>query len=75
MEWKSIPTAGGAHYVAFSPDEHYAFVQNSFVNLPEMNDGSITVIDLEKGEKIGSIDTLKRQGLNPNSIALLPAKP
>jgi DNA-binding beta-propeller fold protein YncE len=72
--WKSIPTAGGAHHVAFSPDEHYAFVQNSFVNLPEMNDGSISLIDLEKGEKIGSIDTLKRQGLNPNSIALLPAK-
>jgi DNA-binding beta-propeller fold protein YncE len=72
--WKSIPTAGGAHHVAISPDEHYAFVQNSFVNLPEMNDGSISVIDVEKGEKIGSIDTLKHQGLNPNSIVLLPSK-
>jgi len=69
---KSIPTAGGAHHVAFTPDERYAFVQNSFINLPGMSDGSVTVIDLAKGEVIKSMDTLKHQGLNPNSIVLLP---
>jgi hypothetical protein len=69
---KAIPTAGGAHHVVLSPDEHYAFVQNSFLNLPEMDDGSINVIDLEKLEKIETIDTLKDQGLNPNCIVLLP---
>jgi 6-phosphogluconolactonase (cycloisomerase 2 family) len=69
---RSIPTAGGAHHVAFSPDERYAFVQNSFLNLPEMNDGSISVIDLQTNERIASIDTLKNQGLNPNCIVLLP---
>lgn len=69
---KAIPTAGGAHHVVLSPDEHYAFVQNSFLNLPEMDDGSISVIDLEKFEKIASIDTLKDQGFNPNCIVLLP---
>lgn len=69
---KSIPTAGGAHHVVFSPDERYAFVQNSFLNLPAMDDGSISVIDLQKLEKVASIDTLKNQGLNPNSIILLP---
>ena len=69
---KSIATAGGGHHVALSPDERYAFVQNSLLNLPGMSDGSITVIDLEKGEAIASIDTLKSQGLNPNSIVLLP---
>jgi hypothetical protein len=69
---KAIPTAGGAHHVVLSPDEHYAFVQNSFLNLPEMDDGSINVIDLEKLEKIATIDTLKDQGLNPNCIVLLP---
>lgn len=69
---KAIPTAGGAHHVVLSPDERYAFVQNSFLNLPEMDDGSISVIDLEKFEKIATIDTLKEQGFNPNCIVLLP---
>jgi len=69
---KSIPTAGGAHHVAFTPDEKLAFVQNSLLNLPGMSDGSITVIDLAKSEAIGSIDTFKNQGLNPNMIVLLP---
>lgn len=69
---KAIPTAGGAHHVAFSPDERYAFVQNSFLNLPDMNDGSITVVDLVKLEKKSTIDTLKKQGFNPNCIVLLP---
>ena len=69
---KSIPTAEGAHHVAITKDEKLAFVQNSLLNLPGMSDGSITIIDLAKGEAIGSIDTLKDQGFNPNSIVLLP---
>jgi DNA-binding beta-propeller fold protein YncE len=69
---KSIPTAGGAHHVAFTKDGRYAFVQNNLLNLPGMNDGSITVIDLKKGEAVKSMDTLKNQGLNPNLIVLLP---
>jgi len=33
------------------PDERYLFVQNSLLNLEGMSDGSITVIDLTKGER------------------------
>jgi hypothetical protein len=55
-----------------SPDERYLFVPNSFLNLEGMSDGSITVIDLKKGKGVGSIDTLKAQGFNPNCIMLLP---
>ncbi len=69
---KSIPTAAGAHHVVFSPDEHYAIVENNFLNLPDMNDGSLTVIDMTTFEKVASIDTLKKQGLLPNSIILMP---
>lgn len=69
---KSIATAGGSHHVVFSPDEQYAIVQNSFLNLPEMSDGSISVIDLKSQEKIASIDVFKNQGLNPNSIIMMP---
>ena len=69
---KSLPAAEGAHHVAFTKDGRYAFVQNALLNLPGMSDGSITVIDLRKEEVIGSIDTLKDQGYNPNLIVLLP---
>jgi DNA-binding beta-propeller fold protein YncE len=69
---KTIATAEGAHHVAYTKDGKLAFVQNSFINLPGMNDGSISVVDLAKGEVVASVDTLKEQGFAPNSIVLLP---
>jgi len=69
---KPIATAGGAHHTVLSPDERYLFVQNSFLNLEGMNDGSITVIDLKSDQVVGSIDTLKSAGFNPNCIMPLP---
>ncbi len=69
---KTLPAAEGAHHVAFTKDWRYAFVQNSFLNLPGMSDGSITVIDLKAETVVGNIDTLKSEGFNPNSIVLLP---
>jgi DNA-binding beta-propeller fold protein YncE len=69
---KTIPAGGGAHHVAITKDERYGFVQNALLNLPKMNDGSVTVIDLKKGEAVASMDTLKNAGFNPNSIVLLP---
>lgn len=69
---KSIAAAEGAHHVAITADDHYAFVQNALLNLPGMSDGSVTVIDMQKGEQIGSIETLKNAGFNPNCIVLLP---
>jgi DNA-binding beta-propeller fold protein YncE len=70
---KAIPAAPGAHHLVLSPDEQYLFVQNSLLNLPGISDGSITVIDVTKGEAIASVDTLKNQGFNPNCIVLPPA--
>ena len=58
-----------------SPDERYLFVQNSFLNLDGISDGSITVIDLKVDTVLGSIDTLKALGFNPNCIMLLPNQP
>lgn len=70
---QAIPAAPGAHHTVLSPDEHYLFVQNSLLNLDGISDGSITVIDLKQGGRVmGSIDTLKAQGFNPNCIMLLP---
>ena len=69
---KAIPTAPGAHHVVFSPDERYAFVQNSLLSLPNMSDGSITVVDLQNFTVKTSIDTFKNRGLNPNCIVMMP---
>jgi DNA-binding beta-propeller fold protein YncE len=69
---KAIPAAPGAHHTVLSPDERYLFVQNSLLNLEGISDGSITVIDLKKDTVLGSIDTLKAHGFNPNCIMLLP---
>ncbi|MDP3089121.1 MAG: YncE family protein [Nitrospira sp.] len=69
---KTIAAAAGAHHSVLSPDERYLFVQNSLLNLDGLSDGSITVIDLKNDTVLGSIDTLKAQGFNPNCIMLLP---
>ncbi len=69
---KTLAAAEGAHHIAITKDERLAFVQNALLNLPGLSDGSITVVDLQKNEVVGSIDTLKEQGYNPNSIVLLP---
>ncbi len=69
---QSIPTAEGAHHVAFTKDMKLGFVQNSLLNLPGLSDGSVTVVDFEKGAAIASMDTLKNDGFNPNCIVLLP---
>ena len=68
---KTLDTAGGAHHVAYTADGRYAFVQNSFINLPGMSDGSISIVDLKSREVIKSWDTLKNDGFNPNCLVLL----
>jgi len=69
---KSIATAEGAHHVAFTKDGRYAFVQNALLNLPGMSDGSVTIVDLKQEKVVGSMDSLKNKGFNPNSMVLLP---
>jgi len=68
----SVAAAGGAHHVGFTKDFRLGFVQNSLLNLPDMSDGSVTVVDLETGTAIASMDALKEAGYNPNSLVLLP---
>ena len=42
------------------------------INLPGMSDGSVTIVDLKTEAVVGSMDTLKLKGFNPNSMVLLP---
>jgi len=69
---KTLPTAEGAHHVGFTKDGRYAIVQNSFINLPGMSDGALTVVNRKDHSLVSSIDTFKKNGWAPNSIVLLP---
>ena len=69
---KTLEAGEGAHHVAYTKDGRYAYVQNSFINLPGMSEGSITVVDLESKTVIDTIDTFIENGLNPNCMVLLP---
>ena len=69
---KTIKLAEGARQAALSRDGKYIFIQNSYLNLPGMSDGTITVVEQSSLKVVGSMNILKDQGLNPNSIILLP---
>jgi hypothetical protein len=40
--------------------------------LPEMDDGSVSVIDMDRNKVIATVDVLKNRGLNPNCIMPMP---
>ncbi len=69
---KTLEAGEGAHHVAYTKDGRYAYVQNSFLNLPGMSAGSITVVDLKSKTVIDTIETFVDNGLNPNCMVLLP---
>ncbi len=69
---KSLDAGEGAHHVAFTKDGRYAWVQNSFINLPGMSEGSISVVDMKSLTVIDTINTFVENGFNPNCIVLLP---
>ena len=70
-----MPAWPAAHHPDFSADERYLFMQDSLLYLPRISDGSVTVIDVAKGEPIASMETLGKQGLDPGCLVLLPRRP
>jgi hypothetical protein len=69
---KTLEAGEGAHHVGYTKDGRYAFVQNSFINLPGMSEGSISVVDLGSKTVIDTIETFIENGFNPNCVVLLP---
>ena len=47
---KTLDTTGGAHHIAFTQDGQYAFVQYSLINLPGMNDGLVSIEDMQNAK-------------------------
>lgn len=71
----AVATAAGAHHMAFSEDGRLGYVQNGLMNLEGVNDGSITLVDLQTLEAVGSIDTFKEAGFTVNMIEGMPDDP
>ncbi|MGH8496561.1 MAG: YncE family protein [Gammaproteobacteria bacterium] len=69
---KTVEAGEGAHHVAFDKEGRYAWVQNSFINLPGMSEGSITTVNLADRTVMDTITTFQDNGFNPNCIVLLP---
>ncbi len=69
---KTLEAGEGAHHVAFDKAGRYAWVQNSFINLPGMSEGSITTVNLADRTVLDTITTFQNNGFNPNCIVLLP---
>lgn len=69
---KTLDEGEGAHHVAFAKDGRYAWVQNSFINLPGMSEGSISVVDMQSLTVVDTINTFIENGFNPNCMVLLP---
>lgn len=69
---KTLDAGEGAHHVAFDKMGRYAWVQNSFINLPGMSEGSITLVNLADRTVMDTITTFADSGFNPNCIVLLP---
>jgi DNA-binding beta-propeller fold protein YncE len=60
---RTLPAEPGAHHVMFSKDDQYMFVQNNLLNLDGLNSGTISVVDLNTGNLVATIDDLVEKGM------------
>lgn len=68
---RTLDADQGAHHMVFfkmKSGREVVAVQNNLLNLPNLNSGTITVVDLLTGEKLGTVDLRNRYGILPESI-------
>jgi hypothetical protein len=68
---KTLPANKGAHHMAFFKTKSgraVVAIQNNLLNLPELNSGTIDVVDILTGEKMASVDMRNKYQLLPESI-------
>ncbi len=68
---RTLPAQPGAHHVLFSTDGQYMFVQNNLLNLDGLNSGTISIVDLNSGSLVATIDDLVDQGMMIESLDLI----
>ncbi|WP_313092201.1 hypothetical protein [Chryseobacterium flavum] len=68
---KTFKADKGAHHMAFfktRSGKEVVAVQNNLLNLPNLNSGTISVIEIETGKTLGTVDLRARYGILPESI-------
>ncbi|MBC9928880.1 YncE family protein [Chitinophaga qingshengii] len=68
---RTLPADKGAHHMAFfktKSGRSVVAVQNNLLNLPDLNAGTIDVVDINTGEKLGTVDMRNKYQLLPESI-------
>jgi DNA-binding beta-propeller fold protein YncE len=68
---KTLNADKGAHHMAFfktKSGKEVVAIQNNLLNLPNLNSGTINVVDIHTGETLGTVDLRTRYGMLPESI-------
>ncbi|MCW3466449.1 hypothetical protein [Chitinophaga nivalis] len=68
---KTLPANKGAHHMAFfktKSGRSVVAIQNNLLNLPDLNAGTIDLVDVNTGEMLGRVDMRNKYGLLPESI-------
>ncbi|REC47717.1 YncE family protein [Chryseobacterium pennipullorum] len=68
---KTFTADKGAHHMAFfktRSGKEVVAVQNNLLNIPDLNSGTISIIELSTGKKLGTVDLRARYGMLPESI-------
>lgn len=68
---RTLDADEGAHHMVFfktKSGRDVVVVQNNLLNFPNLNSGTITVVDVKTGEKRGKVDLRNRYSILPESI-------
>lgn len=68
---KTLTADKGAHHMVFfktKKGKEVVAVQNNLLNIPNLNSGTITVIEIETGKTLGTVDLRTKYGILPESI-------
>jgi hypothetical protein len=68
---KTLTADKGAHHMVFfktKKGKEVVAVQNNLLNIPNLNSGTISVIEIETGKTLGTIDLRTKYGILPESI-------
>lgn len=68
---KTLTADKGAHHMVFfktKKGKEVVAVQNNLLNLPNLNSGTISVIEIETGKTLGTVNLRSKYGILPESI-------
>ncbi|WP_265131291.1 hypothetical protein [Chryseobacterium oranimense] len=68
---KTLTADKGAHHMVFfktKKGKEVVAVQNNLLDIPNLNSGTISVIEIETGKTLGTVDLRTKYGILPESI-------